>query len=110
MVNKAIELMIDDAWLEISNIMHGVIAPLKDVMTASDYHSVVEEMRLVNGEPWTIPITLEFSVSQLKDVLKTHTLHLTNQSHEPVDRGDSSRDIGILKLPSAQERIIESAL
>lgn len=40
----------------------GAFSPLKGFMEQEDYESVVDDMRLVNGLPWSIPITL--SVSQ----------------------------------------------
>ncbi|MBX5451210.1 sulfate adenylyltransferase [Thermogemmatispora sp.] len=36
----------------------GAYSPLRGFMTQTDYESVVEEMHLSNGLPWTIPITL----------------------------------------------------
>jgi sulfate adenylyltransferase len=40
----------------------GAFSPLKGFMEQGDYESVVDDMRLANGLPWSIPITL--SVSQ----------------------------------------------
>ncbi len=40
----------------------GAFSPLKGFMEREDYESVVDDMRLMNGLPWSIPITL--SVSQ----------------------------------------------
>ncbi len=80
MLNDAVELLIDDdAWLEIANIAHGVFTPLKGFMTTSDYHNVVDDMHLENGEPWTIPITLELPESRMKEILNTSNLHLVNK-------------------------------
>jgi sulfate adenylyltransferase len=39
----------------------GGFSPLKGFMEQADYERVVDEMRLVNGLPWSVPITLSVS-------------------------------------------------
>ncbi len=36
----------------------GALSPLTGFMTEAEYHSVVDDMHLTNGLPWTIPVTL----------------------------------------------------
>ena len=36
----------------------GAYSPLEGFMGAADYRSVLRDMRLANGLPWTLPITL----------------------------------------------------
>src|SRR5216117_2283613 len=36
----------------------GAYSPLDGFMGAADYRSVLRDMRLANGLPWTLPITL----------------------------------------------------
>src|SRR6266702_3220347 len=42
----------------------GAYSPLRGFMTRADYLSVVSEMHLSNGLPWTIPITLAVTSEQ----------------------------------------------
>jgi len=39
----------------------GAFSPLTGFMTRADYERVVREMRLSNGLPWTVPVTLPIS-------------------------------------------------
>ncbi len=43
---------------DLDMIACGALSPLKGFMKQADYESVVERMRLANGLPWSIPITL----------------------------------------------------
>lgn len=43
---------------DINMIAVGAFSPLEGFMSAADYHSVVDRMRLANDLPWTIPVTL----------------------------------------------------
>jgi len=36
----------------------GGFSPLKGFMEQDDYEKVVDDMRLINGLPWAIPVTL----------------------------------------------------
>lgn len=47
----------------------GGFSPLHGFMEYADYESVVEDMRLINGLPWTIPITLSVT-EEVADPLK----------------------------------------
>jgi sulfate adenylyltransferase len=42
-------------------IANGALSPLEGFMTRADYERVVSEMRLANGLPWSLPITLSVS-------------------------------------------------
>jgi len=48
-----------DTLTDIENIANGVFSPIEGFMGRKDFKSVVECMRLDNGLPWTIPITLD---------------------------------------------------
>jgi sulfate adenylyltransferase len=56
-INK--EIQIDNFSLsDLELIAIGAFSPLEGFMGQKDYERVVAEMRLVNGHPWSIPITL----------------------------------------------------
>ncbi|MGI0084585.1 MAG: sulfate adenylyltransferase [Nitrososphaerales archaeon] len=44
--------------ITISNISNGILSPLDGFMTQGDYQNVLENMRLSDDTPWTIPILL----------------------------------------------------
>ncbi len=46
---------------DLEMIATGGLSPLEGFMTSRDYFSVVNNMRLANGLPWTIPISLSVS-------------------------------------------------
>lgn len=48
----------DRSISDLQMIAIGALSPLKGFMNEADYRSVVKEMRLSNGLPWSIPITL----------------------------------------------------
>src|SRR5215217_4193843 len=45
-------------------IGNGAFSPLTGFMGEADYRSVVDEMYLTNGLPWTIPVTLAVTREQ----------------------------------------------
>ena len=63
----------DRSISDLQMIAIGALSPLKGFMNEADYRSVVKQMRLSNGLPWSVPITL--SVTQaVADTLKEGTL------------------------------------
>ena len=49
----------------------GAFSPLEGFMGSEDYESVLHDMCLTNGLPWTIPITLSITKEEI-DSLVTH--------------------------------------
>lgn len=59
----------DRALSDLVMIAIGGFSPLNGFMAQDDYERVVEEMRLMNGIPWSVPVTLSVS-SEVADPLK----------------------------------------
>jgi ATP sulfurylase/adenylyl-sulfate kinase len=57
------------AQSDVEMIAVGAFSPLRGFLGAADYRSVVDGMRLANGLPWSIPVTLQVARAQA-DVLK----------------------------------------
>jgi len=62
----------DRSISDLQMIAIGALSPLKGFMGEADYRSVVKEMRLSNGIPWSVPITLSVSEA-VADTLKEGT-------------------------------------
>lgn len=56
-INKIV--LNEESFYDLKYIASGVFYPLKGFMGYEEYLSVVEKMRLLSGEIWTLPITLE---------------------------------------------------
>lgn len=63
-------IQIDDrAVSDLEMIAIGGFSPLKGFMGQEDYEQVVTDMRLSNGLPWSVPVTLSVS-EEVADSLK----------------------------------------
>jgi len=76
---KKIEL---DQWQisDLEMIAIGAFSPLEGFMDKEDYESVVEEKRLANGLPWTIPITLAVTREKAQSVGEGEEIALSHPS------------------------------
>ena len=63
----------DRSISDLQMIAIGALSPLKGFMNQADYRSVVKQMRLSNGLPWSVPITLSVTEA-VADTLKEGTL------------------------------------
>ena len=58
------------------NLALGVFSPLDGFMNSIDYHGVVEQMVLANGEVWTIPLSLDVDYETFNVATDAKLLHL----------------------------------
>src|SRR5437867_6659634 len=56
----------------------GALSPLTGFMGEKDYRSVLEEMHLENGLPWTIPVTLSAAEGEAKRIGGASRVALTS--------------------------------
>ena len=69
--------------LELSDlelIANGAYSPLEGFMEKKDYDSVVGKMRLSNGLPWSIPITLAVDPQKAKQLKIGETINLIHEN------------------------------
>jgi len=86
------------ALSDLDMIAVGAFSPLEGFLTRPDYDSVVERMRLSNGLPWSIPITLSVSQAEAKALQPGAEVALT----------DASGDIrAVLSLQEVFERDLQ---
>src|ERR687887_133826 len=67
----------------------GGYSPLTGFVGSADYRSIVEDLRLADGSPWSLPITLAVSEEQAADLREGQEISLA----EP-----GGRLLGILEL------------
>lgn len=60
-------------------IANGAYSPLEGFMDQKDYQSVVQNMRLSNGLPWSLPITLAVSNKKAIELNRGETINLINK-------------------------------
>ena len=69
----------DDTAEAVENIAHGVFSPLKGFLCRNDLQSVMENMRLEDDTPWTIPILLDVNKEAIKGVEEGDFVFLQNK-------------------------------
>jgi len=63
---------------DIENIAKGVFSPLEGFLCKNDLEKVLQEKRLEDDTPWTIPILLDFDKKEIKDIKEGDSVILTN--------------------------------
>lgn len=69
---------------DLEMIATGGFSPLQGFMTKSDYENVVDNKRLANGLPWTIPVTLSVSQSRADQLQPDTDIALLNEEKEII--------------------------
>lgn len=69
---------------DVENIATGVFSPLAGFMGREDFHHVLNQMRLSNDLPWTIPIVLDVDKSEAARLKAGSQVILTNDESDPV--------------------------
>ena len=65
-------------------IAQGAYTPLEGFMGAADYRSVVRHMRLADGRPWPLPITLAVGEAEAAGLREGRDVALRSPAGEPV--------------------------
>ena len=58
LVENSIVQVSHETMIQMFNISTGILSPLTGFMGKSDYENVIENMRLADDTPWTIPVLL----------------------------------------------------
>jgi len=74
----------DESVSDVENIASGVFSPLQGFMGKADVRNVLNEMRLPNDLPWTIPIVLDASPEEAGRFKEGKDILLVSESGRPV--------------------------
>jgi sulfate adenylyltransferase len=66
---------------DLEMIATGAYSPLEGFMDSHDYKSVLDRMRLVDGTPWSIPITLPISDQEAAQLREGEDVALYQEDH-----------------------------
>jgi sulfate adenylyltransferase len=73
-----------DLVSDVENIATGVYSPLEGFLTRYDFESVLEQKRLSNDLPWTIPIVLDVEPEIAKRIKIGQEIALLTESQSPL--------------------------
>jgi ATP sulfurylase/adenylyl-sulfate kinase len=97
------------AQSDVEMIAVGAFSPLRGFLGAADYRTVVERMRLTNGLPWSIPITLQVSRAQADTLKEGSEVALVDDRHtilavlELAERYTPNREEEVQKVYGTSE-------
>ena len=69
---------------DLEMISHGAFSPLTGFMVEKDYQAVVKDMRLSNGVPWSMPITLDVAPDTAKNLSIGIDISLVDANNQVV--------------------------
>ncbi len=69
---------------DVENIAHGVYSPLEGFLGEKEFLSVLDNSRLPNDLPWTIPIVLDAGTEEAKAFKPGQDILLTDEAGSPV--------------------------
>jgi sulfate adenylyltransferase len=69
---------------DVENLARGVYSPLDGFMGAKDFHHVLNQMRLSNDLPWTIPIVLDVIEEEAAKLKEGEEILLQDEDGQPV--------------------------
>ncbi len=73
-----------DTVSDVENIAAGIFSPLEGFMSRADFRSVLDQMRLPNDLPWTIPIVLDASHEEADKLRVGTDVLLSDPQGRPV--------------------------
>jgi sulfate adenylyltransferase len=74
----------DDLISDVENIATGVFSPLEGFIGKVDYRNILNEMRLANDLPWTIPIVLDAGRDEARELKEGEDAVLLSRTGRPV--------------------------
>jgi sulfate adenylyltransferase len=69
---------------DVKNIGHGRYSPLTGFICQGDLKSILEKMRLADGTVWTIPILLDVTEDEAKDLVEGESVCLKSEEGKPI--------------------------
>ncbi len=74
----------DESVSDVENIATGIYSPLEGFIGRADFRNVLNEMRLRNDLPWTIPIVLDADHEEAERLREGEDILLKSMSGRPV--------------------------
>lgn len=84
-IDKLVRLEINKELLkDVKNIARGVYSPLTGFLKKDDFKSVVENMHLVSGTVWPIPIVLDINEQEQNKIKNQKEILLVDKQDNPL--------------------------